>query len=77
MCKPMKMLAVDDDEVILDLLSLILEQEGHTDVVMSNSGEHALGVIDNTLSPFDCILLDIQMPKMDGIELCAKIRGSI
>lgn len=76
MCKQMKILAVDDDETILDLLNIILEQEGHTDLVMSNSGGHALGLIDKALRPFDCILLDIQMPCMDGIELCAKIRAN-
>ncbi|MFK5997459.1 MAG: response regulator [Rhodobacterales bacterium] len=70
----MKILVVDDDEVILELLSVILEQEGHTNLAVSNSGEHALELIDKTLRPFDCILLDIQMPKMDGIELCAKIK---
>ena len=56
MCKQMKILAVDDDETILDLLNIILEQEGHTDLVMSNSGRHALGLIDKALRPFDCIL---------------------
>ena len=72
----MKILAVDDDETILDLLSIILKHEGYTDLVMSNSAGQALGLIDKALRPFDCILLDIQMPCMDGIELCAKIRAN-
>jgi CheY-like chemotaxis protein len=70
----MKILAVDDDEIVLELLQVTMEAEGFTDVTLASSGRQALNVIRDTLRPFDCILLDIQMPRMDGIELCGKIR---
>ncbi len=71
----MRILAVDDDEIILELLKATLEVEGFTDVQTATSGQQALYLIHEEPQPFDCILLDIQMPEMDGISLCAKIRS--
>jgi CheY-like chemotaxis protein len=71
----MKILAVDDDEIILELLLEVLSAIGHYDAVFSTSGAQALEIISEERTPFDCILLDIQMPEMDGIELCTAIRS--
>lgn len=70
----MKFLVVDDDPIVRDLVSVILQQEGHTDIQTANSGMAALEVISQSSGPFDVLLLDIDMPEMNGIEACAKIR---
>lgn len=66
----MKILVVDDDQNVLDLLSLVLKQEGHTDVVLETSALAAIEILKAPESHFDCLIFDIQMPELDGIELC-------
>jgi len=70
----MKILAVDDDQSIVEILELALISMGHEEVQTARCAATALDIIDITREPFDCILLDIQMPKTDGVELCAMIR---
>ncbi|QFT47358.1 Transcriptional activator protein CzcR [Roseivivax sp. THAF40] len=70
----MRILVVDDDPVFLELTTVRLEQKGLTDLTLAASSEDALKIIDAQVTPFDCILLDILMPGMDGIELCALLR---
>ena len=67
-----KILAIDDEKDILLLLKYNLEQEGYT-VKTVESGVEALKIVDK-FSP-QLILLDIMMPKLDGIETCIKIRS--
>ena len=66
-----KILVVDDEKAIGDILKINLEREGY-DVTIAMDGESgaALGV---ALNP-DLILLDVMLPKMDGFEVCKKIR---
>jgi CheY-like chemotaxis protein len=70
----MKILAVDDDDIALEILSSGLRSAGHSDFVTAHSGAEALEIIAAADLPFDIFLLDIQMPGIDGIELCAKVR---
>lgn len=70
----MKILVVDDDELIRALLVEILDAYGFSDIVEAEDGEDALSKIAAAPSPFDCFMFDIQMPGMDGIELCSKVR---
>ena len=64
-------LAVDDEEDLLSLLKYNLEQEGF-DVLLARDGVEA---IEQTRAHKpDLIILDIMMPKMDGIEVCEKLR---
>lgn len=70
----MKILAVDDDETILELLGLAIQVFGDYEVVCASSGFDALKKIGEATQPFDCFLLDIQMPNMTGIDLCGSIR---
>ncbi|MEQ8921474.1 MAG: response regulator [Marinovum algicola] len=70
----MKLLAVDNDLYIRDLLPMILAEAGVTDVTVTGSAHNALSAIASQTEPFECFLLDIQMPGASGIELCADIR---
>lgn len=71
----MRVLAVDDDQSILALLQTALSALGLFEVSIADSGEEALRQIERAEKPFDCFLLDIQMPNMNGIELCRAIRA--
>lgn len=70
----MRILAVDDDIMILELLDTAMSISGKYEVVTAASGEKALEVIEQATEPFDCFLLDIQMPGIDGTTLCRQIR---
>jgi len=73
-----RILAVDDDELIRDLLVAVLASLGRDDVVLAPSGQAAIEMLkisaQQHAQPFDCIFLDINMPGMDGIEACGYIR---
>lgn len=73
----MKILAVDDDELIRELLLATLEAHGYTDVTLAESGEDALRKIASAGTPFDTFMFDIQMPGMDGIELTQRVRDMV
>ncbi|HHT94464.1 MAG TPA: response regulator transcription factor [Clostridia bacterium] len=66
-----KILVVDDDQNICDLLTLYLEKEGYT-VVCANDGLEALEVYRDE-NP-DLIILDIMLPGMDGKDVCKQIK---
>ena len=66
-----KILVVDDDKNICELLRLYLENDGYT-VSLAYDGESALKVFQE-FRP-DIILLDIMLPKMDGWQVCREIR---
>ena len=65
-------LVVDDEKHIRELYRSELEDEGYA-VALAGSGKEALSMVET--SPPDLILLDIQMPGMDGIETLEKILG--
>ena len=65
-----KILLVDDEKDIVEFLEYNLKQEGF-EVITAYDGDEALKKI--TKNP-DLILLDIMMPKLDGYEVCKKIR---
>ena len=70
----MRILAVDDDPFILELIPVISAKAGFTEVTIATSGEEALGMLADPNMDFDCLLFDISMPSMDGIELCRHTR---
>ena len=66
-----KIYIVDDDPFFIELLSTILEDEGHT--VGSNvAAAYALSEVRRQRP--DCILVDLQMAEMNGLELCEALR---
>lgn len=66
-----KILVVDDDFNICELLKLYLENDGYT-VITANDGKAAVDAFE-AKSP-DLVLLDIMLPKMDGWQVCREIR---
>ena len=68
-----KILIVDDEEDLTNMLKDYFELQGFF-VYTANSGTEALNKIDEKL---DLIILDINMPDIDGIEICKKIRNFI
>ncbi|TYB83395.1 two-component system response regulator [Oceaniovalibus sp. ACAM 378] len=70
----MRILAVDDDEFVLEMLSILVPTIGYKEIYTAASAGHALELITAAREPFQCILLDIRMPVMDGIEFCDLLR---
>jgi len=67
-----KILVVDDEPDIVELIEYNLKREGYT-VFTASNGQEAVSVAKK-LNP-DLIILDIMMPKMDGIEACRVMRS--
>lgn len=68
-----KILLVDDDVELVDLLKEYLEQEGF-DVTAANDGEE--GIAEALSGRHDVAVLDVMMPRMNGIEVLKRIRAS-
>jgi len=70
----LNILLAEDNPVNQKLAFRLLEKEGHK-VVLATTGKEALAAWENAVSPgFDAVLMDIQMPEMDGMEATAAIR---
>ena len=69
----MKILVVDDEDDILELISSHLQKEGY-DVIPAKTGEDALETMKATKP--DLIVLDLMLPGMQGLEVCSHIRAT-
>ena len=69
--KKEKILLVDDEPDILDLVSYNLEKDGY-EIRTATNGSDAIGIASEFLP--DLILLDVMMPGMDGMETCVQLR---
>jgi len=69
--KKEKILLVDDEPDILDLISYNLEKEGYN-IQTAGNGRDAIAIAKEMLP--DLILLDVMMPGMDGMETCVELR---
>ena len=70
--RPLRILLAEDSLVNQKLAVGLLERQGHS-VVVANNGKEAVAFAE--LQDFDAILMDVQMPEMDGLEATALIRG--
>ena len=68
-----RILVVEDDWDILEVLKLMLEYEGHQ-VVTAKHGRAALAEAESASKPFDLVVLDISMPDVSGIEVARALR---
>ncbi|MBL4767596.1 MAG: response regulator [Rhodobacteraceae bacterium] len=73
--KKFRVLVVDDEPSILELLKMALAALDNYDVSIASSAEKALKTIERQSPQFDCLLLDIQMPETNGIQLLKQIRA--
>ncbi|MDU2094454.1 MAG: response regulator transcription factor [Clostridium perfringens] len=69
-----KILVVDDDDEIRNLLEICLTNEGFN-VVKAFDGEDALNILEK--ESIQLIILDVMMPKLNGIEVCSIIRRNL
>jgi two-component system, OmpR family, response regulator MprA len=68
----MRILVVDDEQAVRDSLDRALRLEGY-EVALAADGEEALEEIEK--SPPDAIVLDLMMPRLDGLEVCRRLRA--
>ncbi len=66
-----KILLVDDDVFVLDAFSIYLKSKGY-DVKVTTRGKEAFTIVRN--EPYKVVILDINMPDLNGIDLCKMIR---
>jgi len=76
-------LVVDDEPDLVESLKFFLEDSGNYDVITAENGVEALEIIDDqkrlsglVSNRISCVITDIKMPKMNGIELLKKIRAN-
>jgi PAS domain S-box-containing protein len=69
----LRILLAEDNPVNQKLAFHLLEKRGHS-VVVTGNGREALAALEE--QPFDVVLLDVQMPEMDGLEVAAAIRAA-
>lgn len=73
-----RILVVEDEEVIREMIVLALEDEGY-EVVTSSDGRSALDFLQKTDLPvsefsFDLVILDLMLPKVNGLDICRLLR---
>ena len=66
-----RILLVDDEESVQKLLTYPLQKDGY-EVVVAGDGEEALQLFSD--SNFDLVVLDIMLPKIDGLDVCRRLR---
>jgi DNA-binding response OmpR family regulator len=67
-----RILLVDDEQPIQTLLSFPLQRDGY-EVVQASDGREALARFGE--QPFDLVVLDLMLPRMDGLEVCKRLRA--
>lgn len=71
---PIKVLLVDDDPVVLMLLSMFLQSKGYS-IAKASDGKTALEILEK--GDINLVITDWMMPVMDGVALCQAIRGKL
>ncbi|HUP44373.1 MAG TPA: response regulator, partial [Thermoanaerobaculia bacterium] len=69
----MRFLLVEDNEILIEGLTMVLREEGH-EVIVSREGRPALGLIAHHRP--DAVILDISLPDIDGVQVAKFIRAA-
>jgi DNA-binding response OmpR family regulator len=69
--RPFKILVVEDDAQIVRVLRLELEHEGY----VVETASDGLAGLEKALKEPDLVILDVMLPKMDGLEVCTRVRN--
>ena len=69
-----EILVCDDDKAIVEAIEIYLSQEGHH-ILKAYDGEEALGLLKE--HPVDLLVIDVMMPRLDGIRATLKIREEL
>jgi len=72
---PERLLVVDDDEAQREAIIELVGGDGDVEIVAVGSSEEALSALDSE-QPFDCMVLDLKLPKMTGFDLLEKVKTS-
>ncbi len=72
--KPPKILVVDDEAVVRQLVTVMLRKAGYDDVLQAEDGRAALEVLEQIRYDVALVITDIRMPRMDGCQLSTHIR---
>ena len=70
----MKILTIESDPFVLEVMPLLAAKSGFPDVTLVSSSLQALDRLSYGSDTFDCLLLNINMPVMNGVELCSRVR---
>ena len=73
LASPLTVLVIDDDPIMIELLTMVLSLQGHT-IVTADSGESGLYLIAEPENGFDVVLTDLQLPGLRGSALGTAIR---
>ena len=66
-------LLVDDEDAVRKVLAFPLEKDGYR-VVQAGDGDEALRLFAE--QPIDLVVLDLMLPRLDGLEVCKRLRAS-
>ena len=66
-------LLVEDDEPVLDAMTRTLVRQGYL-VLSARSGHDAMSLMYTPLQPINVVVLDLNLPDVSGIDLCARLR---
>lgn len=71
---PARVLVVDDDLMMREILGIYLEPGGY-EVVSASDGQEAWDILQHSATPFDVLVTDREMPAMNGMQLLAKVKA--
>jgi CheY-like chemotaxis protein len=72
---PARWMVVDDTECVLEVTAALLERAGRAEIVRCHSGAEALAAFAAHAGTFALVVTDLDMPEMNGIELCRHLRA--